>query len=1610
MAEIFVVKLPDGREIDVVSDVPPTAEEEAQIIAAEMRGSEAPKKPLPPKSRLTVSGSLKKAEEGFTLAGGRDEDFENLAKAKIGEKFIWDGNEAVKVGDTEFEIQPQYQQSSAGGTALRAALADSPGAAAGMAAFGAAAANPTVRSLPPIGRVGIPVVAGLVGGLGGSLASRKAIERFDPSLDAQMKADMAQHPTAAVVGANLSQVPFMRPGGGLRLLERSVGAGIGGGIQAGQELASDAPFDADAAARVFAATSGGAIFTDPTKLGNATMAAGGKASNAITSKLGNASTKSSVVQANAAANDIAMAPPEPPGQTTPPPVDQVGLKVLADQAAELPKIQSTELPNVGPQAVVDPATGRFRVEDNPLGYIDDSRKMEMPKVSRVRGIKGQPKQQEDFLPPETERPKRGELEVEELLGISDQVPQPAGATKLAELAQAGEQLPAVVSPEVQPNLLKTQKGALPEVAGPELKTPMEFETPARRPEVQAKEQADFNAKVLSVQRNLKNAGVDVDRATAVRLARLANNPEEFNAARQQLIDSVKKPAPEIPESGPMKSLAELPPKMGQDDAVMPEAEGVAPKAKEAAPAPTKPAAPKSDYERYQEIQKEWAAAVDRAKANPTPEARAEAVEMIRKLGAENEEIKNRHDGMPPEPPKAPEPAKVKPAKKAPEAPKRVSVDDLDAIDEIVGGQEAPSESYAVKTSKGTRNIIKKASDGNWYDEETGTMLSGGSRQVAIANAKKLASGKPPPSAMGITPPEDFAVRATRRGVEAANEKLTEMMAKADVEATNPQAQASMFDELFGPMKKSPVQQAEENEVNLPKPGEGRAQPKTEIERLREVQYEEGMLPTVDSITGRSLKSYRLKGEEPPAWMVENEKKNAEIIFNKLKKSAEEVGSEPAITPEVAGEIAQVPEQYRPFLTDLADRFKFMDKPILRNVSSGVSRFATFIKRQLGRQMDNIADVYSPLEGAILKRDHVEGLTLNNYSKRANLFELARKHMSNEDFFKMEKTLRNREPEATFALFKGNPKEQELIAAYNSTREVLDEVREKLVAAGRDIGDLADYFPSRVADYLELAKFHGRDAESKYIRALREFERTNKRKATTADKENLLNQILAGNRAGKGGPSWTKARTIDKVSEAELAFYEPPDVALAMYLREASKDIANSVFFGKIDVESPSAQPWADQSSFGRIVNEGLASGAIRDRGLAIIEDNMRDLFRTRSGIREDLSGIAAKLRRAQTALYLSDVSSAAVQYLDILSIAREYGVYGAAKAYGKNMPKVADIGVAEGHNIDLTELSRKKRGTGHVLTAPYRWALKNLLGAADEMQKSALMKGATAAISRAMKDPDSRLFKQTEERYSKMFPKEWEQMKKSLASDDFAKGKLDDSTKLFLFAEMARLQPISDSARAQGFNAATPWGKLLYALRSYWLTQLGIIRRQGYNELKKGTIEGFRKGSLAIMSYSLVVAMGQQAFQFAKDKVFGRDEANWDDYAIGGVLQLFGIPRYALFRASQTGWGSAGLEAALPGTSAVNDFGKDVATLAKFATGHRQADSSKSVETPLDLLQQLESVKYGPILGREVYALAGAGKLKAEREKERLNRGGEPRPSAREQILEFFVPPDAKRR
>lgn len=781
--------------------------------------------------------------------------------------------------------------------------------------------------------------------------------------------------------------------------------------------------------------------------------------------------------------------------------------------------------------------------------------------------------------------------------------------------------------------------------------------------------------------------------------------------------------------------------------------------------------------------------------------------------------------------------------------------------------------------------------------------------------------------------------------------------------------------------------------------------------LNEGPVSENRMKTIEAMRSASKSEARAQDQNVSRDYFETQSKPEAVkaVNNEILTNADSNGGQP-VSEATGAEIAKLPPQYVPFFTDLASRFPLVNEkvPGFGSFSEGVGHMAKGIKKMLGTHLENIYDAYKPANGAIMIKDHAIGELHRELAEGTDpLWKEARKTLSPEDFSALDLAAANGDAQTAMGIFRKYENQAVLEAAWYKNLETKAKAREMLIEAGRDIGEVDNYFRRIVYDRKGLRAFLGKEANV-VKDALAQAQRDKGRALSPDEEEKVLNQVFEGVLRGQGGPSFTKERTMGELTQQMMRFYEPTEVSDGRWSGDVARDVVNRKFFGKSKPDEFDGA-YSNESSIGKLIAEGQASGEISDAALEILKDNVNSLFHKDYSQSESTKKIWETVRKIQTYGFLSDVGTMLVQASDVFQLLWRYGPTATSKILKKQTHSLSDIGVTEGHNPDIDAFRRSNTDSTanpfKIADRVYGNAVRRLIGTADSFFKSAAIKAASSYIGKLVHEPDSRAFRQFSKEYSELFPKEWPSILKSLQSDEFAKGEWDFNARKVIFTELAKQQPVTKAGRAQAFSEGSGLEKAIYALKSYPITQLNILRREAYNQIKRGEVS---EGLVKLLSYMSVVAAGGQAIQFAKDKLLQRD-VPLSDYIVGGLLQFAMIPRYFIYRSQTVGSGTAALESLLPAASLVNDMGRDALLAGRYIGEKRDAKGKKEVPDLGSLMQQAELPKYIPYVGREIYNLAGRGKLNAQKQKENERKGIE-RPGALDSILNMFNPPDSKRR
>jgi hypothetical protein len=206
-------------------------------------------------------------------------------------------------------------------------------------------------------------------------------------------------------------------------------------------------------------------------------------------------------------------------------------------------------------------------------------------------------------------------------------------------------------------------------------------------------------------------------------------------------------------------------------------------------------------------------------------------------------------------------------------------------------------------------------------------------------------------------------------------------------------------------------------------------------------------------------------------------------------------------------------------------------------------------------------------------------------------------------------------------------------------------------------------------------------------------------------------------------------------------------------------------------------------------------------------------------------------------------------------------------------------------------------------------ALNNLLSISQFKRIDRLGKNTfiNAALSKARKMSESDTgVNALRNRYGKVFGEEFDSF-----ANDLKSKKITDNVKYYLFNELAEVQPINLSQMPKMY-LENPNGRVLYALKSFTIKQLDVMKKHIYDEYKAGNKGRAVKNAAAYVA--LIGGANTSVDQF--QKIMEGKEINVDDipeeFAFN-VLKLFGGSKFLYDKYLQQGkFGEAAIRTVAP--------------------------------------------------------------------------------------------------
>jgi len=533
--------------------------------------------------------------------------------------------------------------------------------------------------------------------------------------------------------------------------------------------------------------------------------------------------------------------------------------------------------------------------------------------------------------------------------------------------------------------------------------------------------------------------------------------------------------------------------------------------------------------------------------------------------------------------------------------------------------------------------------------------------------------------------------------------------------------------------------------------------------------------------------------------------------------------------------------------------------------------------------------------------------------------------------------------------------------FKETVKVLNEIRDELYKYNPKMGGITNYFPRKVEDLKGFYKAIGKPATSRMRAAL--DKRANDLGIRTIDLPEdevvkIANQQLKGSFVRGGGPSFTKERTVMEVEDAVMPFYQDAKESLTRYIRSSVNNIEQSKFFGKNLTFKDEGSNLIDiKSSIGKLIADDIDE--LGDRA-----DQIGELLEIRfsQGEMSPARGMQ-NLRSMVYGATIANPESALVQMGDL-------GVSSYMQKFGNAFKSMVGDKKVTMEDLGLEDIAAEFNDSGKLSKALDKAFTYTGFRKIDRLGKNTLINAALKRYKSIVtnKGKYAKEFEEFKNKYKDSFD---EDSFKQLG-DDLKNGVVSDDVKFLLFNELADAQPITLDEMPQ-YYLQFPNARLVYALKSFTLKQLDLLRKTVYDQWQAGNRkEAVRNAGAYLLMVTGANTSVDQVRRLINGKPVGISEFR-EDFA-DNILNIFGASKYVTERYFQQGKPIAGFfNMVAPPVGMIDYFVSDAMKLLEPDDGSFSFD-----DKPADY----KSVKYVPVIGRALYLLTGGyEKQKADAEK-----------------------------
>lgn len=459
---------------------------------------------------------------------------------------------------------------------------------------------------------------------------------------------------------------------------------------------------------------------------------------------------------------------------------------------------------------------------------------------------------------------------------------------------------------------------------------------------------------------------------------------------------------------------------------------------------------------------------------------------------------------------------------------------------------------------------------------------------------------------------------------------------------------------------------------------------------------------------------------------------------------------------------------------------------------------------------------------------------------------------------------------------------ELTSSYKAVRATLDSLGDKLVHLKRFSKGNIEYFPRVVKDKEGLFEAIGKQ-EAQTIKGILEQAnqasfKKNGRPLSELEESAIITQHLFTDKRSVQ-PGFTKNRGIEEITPKLQKYYAKPAESLHSYIRAAVQDIEGAKFFGDAarNMKRNGNEYLDVDTSVKNLLHDEIVSGKLSDEDARIVSDVLRARFK--EGMRAENDTIR-NIKNIGNIGLLGNFWSAATQLGDVPIQIYTQGLRPTMESIirqvtGKKLVDMKDFGLADHISEEFAGQLRTSRWVNKVFKG-------TLFAGIDRFGKNTALNAAVIkAKNLAQTDSGQlKLANKYKEAYGDDFPQ---------LISDLKAGKITDLTRDYAFMELSRTQPISRIEMPQAYLKNPNLRSYLW-LKSFTMKQIDLVRREAFNEIKKGDAKSIARGVKNLTELSIVLGIAGTGTDVVKDFLHNGVAA-----LVGGEQKEIDVKRGDLF-------------------------------------------------------------------------------------------------------------------